>query len=400
MAEAGFWDDNDAAQTTIGQLKGLKIIVGPLDELSNAVEDLSVLFEMADEDESIVAEVSAEIERLEEILGDLELKALLSGPNDGAGAILSINARDGGTDANDWADMMLRMYSAWAVGQDYKIQLLDRSDNEEAGINYASIAIRGPMAYGYLKGEEGIHRLVRISPFNSEGKRQTSFAAVSVSPEIDDSIEVEIDGLPVASTMAEASIDGAHPIHTDRPGNRLATFHAGDGKAEVVARIQASAHRRSLEFRIGRLAGAPMEPRGLIAEMQDDRLVVWTSTQAPHAVRDGLASVLGWPRDRIRVVVPDVGGGFGLKDHPHDDELLACVAAVHTGCRVAWIESRTESLTVTTQARDEAIRVAAAAWTLYDFELASGDCLDCVNDLANAVARAVAEVEGAALAAF
>ena len=182
MAEPGFWNDNEAAQKVIAELKGLKSIVGPLDELSSSVEDLDALFEMAGEDESIAAEVEAEVSRLEQVLEDLELKALLNGPNDSAGAILTINARDGGTDANDWADMMLRMYSAWAVEHDYKIQLLDRQENEEAGINSASIAIRGPMAYGYLKGEEGVHRLVRISPFNSEGKRQTSFAAVSVAP--------------------------------------------------------------------------------------------------------------------------------------------------------------------------------------------------------------------------
>jgi peptide chain release factor 2 len=153
---------------------------------------------------------------LEEILEALELKALLSGPNDGAGAILSINARDGGTDANDWADMILRMYSAWAVANDYKIELLDRQENEEAGINHASIAIRGPMAYGYLKGEEGMHRLVRISPFNSEGKRQTSFAAVSVSPEIDDSIEVNIEEKDVRiDTYRAGGAGGQHVNKTD-----------------------------------------------------------------------------------------------------------------------------------------------------------------------------------------
>ena len=216
MAEANFWDDNEAAQVVINQLKGLKAIVGPLDELSSSVEDLAALFEMAEEDASIADEVSDEVTRLESILEDLELKALLSGPNDGAGAILSINARDGGTDANDWAEIMLRMYSAWAVGQDYKIQLLDRSDNEEAGINYASIAVRGPMAYGYLKGEEGIHRLVRISPFNSEGKRQTSFAAVSVSPEIDDSIEIEIEEKDVrVDTYRASGAGGQHVNKTD-----------------------------------------------------------------------------------------------------------------------------------------------------------------------------------------
>ena len=191
MGEPGFWDDNESAQKTVVDLKSLKAIVGPMDELHSSAEDLTALFEMAEEDDSIAEEVTSEIVRLEKILEELGLKALLNGPNDSAGAILSINARDGGTDANDWADMMLRMYSAWAVGEGFTIELLDRQENEEAGINHASIAVRGSMAYGYLKGEEGMHRLVRISPFNSEGKRQTSFAAVSVAPEIDDSIEID-----------------------------------------------------------------------------------------------------------------------------------------------------------------------------------------------------------------
>jgi peptide chain release factor 2 len=216
MGQPGFWDDNESAQKTVAELKSLKSIVGPMDELSSSVEDFGALFEMADEDESIAEEVTSEVVRLEGVLEALELKALLSGPNDGAGAILSINARDGGTDANDWADMMLRMYSAWAVASDYKIELLDRQENEEAGINHASIAIRGPMAYGYLKGEEGMHRLVRISPFNSEGKRQTSFAAVSVSPEIDDSIEVNIEEKDVRiDTYRAGGAGGQHVNKTD-----------------------------------------------------------------------------------------------------------------------------------------------------------------------------------------
>ena len=216
MGQPDFWDDNELAQKTVAELKSLKSIVGPLDELSSSVEDFGALFEMADEDESIAGEVASEVARLEGILEALELKALLSGPNDGAGAILSINARDGGTDANDWADMMLRMYSAWAVANDYKIELLDRQENEEAGINHASIAIRGPMAYGYLKGEEGMHRLVRISPFNSEGKRQTSFAAVSVSPEIDDSIDIDIDEKDVRiDTYRAGGAGGQHVNKTD-----------------------------------------------------------------------------------------------------------------------------------------------------------------------------------------
>jgi peptide chain release factor 2 len=223
MGEMGFWDDNESAQATVAQLKSLKAIVGPMDDLSSATEDLDALFEMADEDESVAEEVATELGRLETVIEELELKALLNGPNDSAGAILTINARDGGTDANDWADIMLRMYSAWAVGQDYKIELLDRQDNDEAGINHASIAIRGPMAYGYLKGEEGMHRLVRISPFNSEGKRQTSFAAVSVSPEIDDSIEIEIEEKDVREDRYRAG--GAGGQHVNKTDSAIRLTH-------------------------------------------------------------------------------------------------------------------------------------------------------------------------------
>jgi peptide chain release factor 2 len=216
MGEPGFWDDSESAQKTVAQLKALKAIVGPMDELSTSVEDVGALFEMAEEDDSIIDEVRSELARLVQLLEELELKALLNGPNDGAGAIVSINARDGGTDANDWADMMLRMYSAWAVAHGYSIELLDRQENEEAGINNASIAIRGPMAYGYLKGEQGMHRLVRISPFNSEGKRQTSFAAVSVSPEIDDSIVIEIEDKDVRiDTYRAGGAGGQHVNKTD-----------------------------------------------------------------------------------------------------------------------------------------------------------------------------------------
>ena len=223
MGDPGFWDDNESAQKTVSKLKSLKAIVVPMDELTSSVEDLAALFEMAEEDESIAVEVTSEIIRLEKILEALELKALLNGPNDSAGAILSINARDGGTDANDWADMMLRMYSAWAVGEGYSIDLLDRQENEEAGINHASIAVRGPMAYGYLKGEEGMHRLVRISPFNSEGKRQTSFAAISVAPEIDDSIEIDIDEKDVREDRYRAG--GAGGQHVNKTDSAIRLTH-------------------------------------------------------------------------------------------------------------------------------------------------------------------------------
>lgn len=227
MSQPGFWDDSVGSQKAVAELKTLKGIVGPMDDLKGSVEDLDALLEMAEEDPAVAGEVATEVERLEGVLDNLELKALLSGPNDSAGAILAINARDGGTDANDWAEMLLRMYSAWAVDHEFQIELLDRQDNEEAGINHACIAVRGPMAYGYLKGEEGMHRLVRISPFNSEGKRQTSFAAVSVSPEIDDAIEIDIAEKDVREDRFRAA--GAGGQHVNKTDSAIRLTHVPTG---------------------------------------------------------------------------------------------------------------------------------------------------------------------------
>jgi peptide chain release factor 2 len=193
MAAPDFWTDQERAQAVVAQLKGLKSLLKPIDEVLQAADDLGAMVEMAEEDEGFAAEVPGEVDRLEKTVELLETKALLNGPLDANDAILTVNARDGGTDANDWAEMLLRMYVSWAEDNDYQIELLDRQDNEEAGINRASIAVRGPMAYGYLKGEAGMHRLVRISPFNAEGKRQTSFAAIDVSPEVSDQVNIEVN---------------------------------------------------------------------------------------------------------------------------------------------------------------------------------------------------------------
>ena len=227
MAASGFWDNQERAQEVVGQLKSLRAVVVPLQEVVRGGDDLTALLEMADEDPAVRTEVAAELKRLERLLDDLELKALLNGPHDAEGALLTINARDGGVDANDWAEMLLRMYTQWAQKNDYSIELLDRNDNEEAGITSATIAIRGPMAYGYLKGETGIHRLVRISPFNAEGKRQTSFAAVDVSPEVSDAIEIEIEDKDVREDTFRAS--GAGGQHVNKTSSAIRLTHMPTG---------------------------------------------------------------------------------------------------------------------------------------------------------------------------
>jgi peptide chain release factor 2 len=266
MAAADFWDDHEKAQETVGQLKSLKALVGPLEEASTAGDDLEAMLEMAEEDDEFAKEVVGEIERLERTVADLELKSLLSGPNDEAGAILCINARDGGTDANDWAEMLLRMYIQWAQKGEYSVSLLDRNENDEAGINSATIAVRGPMAYGFLKGERGLHRLVRISPFNSEGKRQTSFAAVDVSPEVSDNVEIDIDEKDVRVDTFRAS--GAGGQHVNKTSSAIRLTHEPTG-IMVQCQNERSQHKnRAIAWKMLRSRLARIEEEKREAEQE------------------------------------------------------------------------------------------------------------------------------------
>jgi peptide chain release factor 2 len=261
MGQANFWGNQEKAQAVVSQFKSLKGILKPLEEGFKAAENLAALVEMAAEDESLAAEVPGELEHIEKLLEDLETKSLLSGPLDANPAILTINARDGGVDANDWAEMLLRMYINWAEMGGYEVEVLDRTDNEEAGISSAAIAIRGPMAYGYLKGESGIHRLVRISPFNAEGKRQTSFAAVDVSPEVNDDIDVELRDEDIREDVFRAS--GAGGQHVNKTSSAIRLTHVPTGIA-VQCQNERSQHKnRAMAIKMlrARLARVEEEKR-------------------------------------------------------------------------------------------------------------------------------------------
>ena len=228
MAEADFWNDADKAQATVAKLKQINAVLKPLDEAISAVNDLEALTDLVREDESLEAELTEEVKRVEKLIDQLELTSLLGGPHDSCDALVSIHARDGGTDANDWAEMLLRMYSTWASKHNFAIELLDRQDDDVAGIQNATVAIRGPWAYGYLRGEMGIHRLVRISPFNAEGKRQTSFAAVDVSPEIsEDNTDIEINDEDIREDVFRASGAGGQHVNKTSSAIRLTHFPSG-----------------------------------------------------------------------------------------------------------------------------------------------------------------------------
>ena len=194
MTEDSFWNDQDEANRTVKELSALKEIVKPFFDLEQRFEGIHELYPEAKEmgDEAILTELGEELDRTEALLEELEVKKMLSGELDNSSAFLNINAGAGGTESCDWALMLSRMYQRWALKRGYKVEVVDEVDGEVAGIKSITMRIEGAFAYGYAKAEKGVHRLVRISPFDSNARRHTSFASVDVSPEIDDNIDIEI----------------------------------------------------------------------------------------------------------------------------------------------------------------------------------------------------------------
>lgn len=218
MGGPGFWDDTNAAQKVAQELNDLKGTVDQYYNLMTSYDDMTMLWQlgMDENDESVYPDVVDIINKMTAEIESLELALMLSGEHDHSNAILTLHAGAGGTEAQDWAQMLLRMYVRWSEKNGYKVETMDLLAGDEAGVKSAAILVSGPNAYGYLKSEKGVHRLVRISPFDASGRRHTSFAAVDVMPEIDDNVEIDINMSDIrVDTFRAGGAGGQHINKTD-----------------------------------------------------------------------------------------------------------------------------------------------------------------------------------------
>jgi peptide chain release factor 2 len=229
MAAPDFWDDNERAQKLIAETNAVKSVVDDFEALNKEYEDLQVLAELAEEedDESMAEELKTGIAQLLRKLEAYELRLLLSEPYDKYNAILELHPGAGGTESQDWAEMLLRMYRRWAEKRDFKVEVLDYLPGDEAGVKSVTLLIKGYNAYGYLKAEKGVHRLVRISPFDASGRRHTSFVSCDVVPEIEDDVEVEIRPEDLKIDTYRSSGAGGQHINTTDSAVRITHLPTG-----------------------------------------------------------------------------------------------------------------------------------------------------------------------------
>ena len=229
MEAPDFWDDAEKASADMKELKDLKSIVERADALSMAYDDIMTLIEMGNEeaDESLVPEVENEFVQFQKEFEDLRITTMLTGEHDAGNAILTLHAGAGGTESCDWASMLCRMYEKWADKRGFTVEVLDSLDGDEAGLKSVTLEIQGDNAYGYLKSEHGVHRLVRISPFNAAGKRQTSFVSCDVMPDIKQDIDIEIADDDIRIDTYRSSGAGGQHINKTSSAIRITHFPTG-----------------------------------------------------------------------------------------------------------------------------------------------------------------------------